>query len=130
MNPFETAEAVQASRAKGEDRVGVVRFEDRLVIVVADGAGGTSCGGTVATDGLFNYAKPCFEYSELHCFRQRKGLFQLNFYAQSKSFRFENIHFRGCTCFKSCLRNFFLIACFLSCVLQNGNSFTSKFRGF
>ncbi len=49
MNPFETAEAVQASRANGEDRVGVVRFEERLVIVVADGAGGTSGGAAAAT---------------------------------------------------------------------------------
>lgn len=48
MNPFETAEAVQAYRTHSEDRVGVLRFDDRLVIVVADGAGGTSGGAAAA----------------------------------------------------------------------------------
>jgi hypothetical protein len=35
MTPFETAEALHAYRAHGEDRVGVLRGDDRLVFVAA-----------------------------------------------------------------------------------------------
>jgi serine/threonine protein phosphatase PrpC len=53
MAAFETAEATQAYRSRCEDRIGVVDFEDRVVITVADGAGGTSSGGTAA-DAVVN----------------------------------------------------------------------------
>lgn len=48
MAAFETAEATQAYRSRCEDRVGVIHLDDRVVVAVADGAGGTSGGGEAA----------------------------------------------------------------------------------
>jgi serine/threonine protein phosphatase PrpC len=45
---FETATVTVAHQAKGEDRVEVFHDEDRIVIVVADGAAGTGSGDQAA----------------------------------------------------------------------------------
>lgn len=48
MNPFETVRATQAYREICEDRVAVFEDQDRTVVVVADGAGGTGSGDAAA----------------------------------------------------------------------------------
>jgi serine/threonine protein phosphatase PrpC len=48
MATFETAQATQAQQSKCDDRVFVSHLEDRVVIAVADGAGGTGSGGAAA----------------------------------------------------------------------------------
>ncbi len=48
MPLIETAHAVEKYRAKCEDRVDVIHEDQRTVVVVADGAGGTGCGDTAA----------------------------------------------------------------------------------
>lgn len=45
---FEAIHFTQACRTHGEDRVGVVELSDRVVLSVADGAGGTGSGGRAA----------------------------------------------------------------------------------
>src|SRR5262245_23551885 len=48
MLPFETTSITVAYQARCEDRVRVVEFDGGVVIVVADGAGGTGAGGEAA----------------------------------------------------------------------------------
>jgi len=48
MVAFDTAEATQAYRSRCEDRVVVVHLDNRVVVGVADGAGGTGSGGAAA----------------------------------------------------------------------------------
>lgn len=48
MATFETAQATQAQQSKCDDRLFVAYLEDRVVIAVADGAGGTGSGGAAA----------------------------------------------------------------------------------
>lgn len=52
MSPFETATATQAYRDRCEDSVAVFPSAARLVVVVADGAGGTGAGDRAATAAL------------------------------------------------------------------------------
>jgi serine/threonine protein phosphatase PrpC len=42
--PFITAQALAFVREPGEDRIAVLRGEDALIVVVADGVGGLSGG--------------------------------------------------------------------------------------
>jgi PPM family protein phosphatase len=48
MSPFETTSLTVAYRQRCEDRVRVIDFEDGVVIVVADGAGGSGAGAEAA----------------------------------------------------------------------------------
>ena len=48
MSPFETVSATQAYRERCEDRVAVFTCQERTVVVVADGAGGTGSGDIAA----------------------------------------------------------------------------------
>jgi hypothetical protein len=48
MGPFETTSVTVAHRQRCEDRVHVVELDDGVVIVVADGAGGTGAGAQAA----------------------------------------------------------------------------------
>jgi serine/threonine protein phosphatase PrpC len=48
MQGFETTSATVAYRQRCDDRVKVIDFDEGVVIVVADGAGGTSAGGQAA----------------------------------------------------------------------------------
>lgn len=48
MSPFETATVTAAYRTRCEDRVAVLELGDRLVIIVADGAGGSGNGVAAA----------------------------------------------------------------------------------
>ena len=52
MSPFETASITAAYRSRCEDRVAVLEFGERLILVVADGAGGTSNGAAAAESVL------------------------------------------------------------------------------
>ena len=48
MPTLETATATQAQESKCDDRISVSHLPDRVVIAVADGAGGTGSGGAAA----------------------------------------------------------------------------------
>ena len=48
MNSFETTSITVAHQHRCEDRVKVIEFDDGVVIIVADGAGGTGAGGQAA----------------------------------------------------------------------------------
>jgi PPM family protein phosphatase len=48
VSPFETVTAIQAYRDRCEDRVAVFTHQERTVVVVADGAGGTGAGDMAA----------------------------------------------------------------------------------
>ena len=48
MSSYETVSATQAYREKCEDRVAVFSHQERTVVVVADGAGGTGAGDVAA----------------------------------------------------------------------------------
>jgi len=48
MSFYETAQIVEFSRARGEDRVAVIGDDQRTIIVVADGAGGIGHGDQAA----------------------------------------------------------------------------------
>lgn len=60
MSSFETAHVVEAYRNRCEDRIDVIVDDDRTLIVVADGAGGTGDGriaaDTVIRETRTNYA--------------------------------------------------------------------------
>lgn len=59
MSHFETAQLTLACRGRGEDRVAVLHGEDRTVIVVADGAGGTG-GGDVAAEAVIREVQAAY----------------------------------------------------------------------
>ena len=57
---LETASATEAYRKRGQDRVEVVQLEDRVVIIVADGAGGVGA-GDAAAETVIREVKSCYD---------------------------------------------------------------------
>ena len=55
MSQFETVSATQAYRERCEDRVAVFTHQERTVVVVADGAGGTGAGDVAANAVIRHY---------------------------------------------------------------------------
>lgn len=63
MSSFEAVSATQAYRQRCEDRVAVFTHEERTVVVVADGAGGTGAGDVAALTAIREIES---EYLHIH----------------------------------------------------------------
>lgn len=73
MSPFETVSATQAYRERCEDRVAVFTHEQRTVVVVADGAGGSGA-GDVAALGVIREIESA--YLDIHSANEWASLFR------------------------------------------------------